>query len=132
MNGFQNMNLLQSLSSLAVSHFSGKTRASEGLMQVALYKLLPSHGNDLDLAALIELFARKGGNIVSLVISWLSDESNLSLDADQLFLLLGDSNLNAFSAEIGLNKNDAASGLAQIIPLFIDQNSRSGLLQLMR
>lgn len=124
------MNIIQSLSSLAVSQFSGKINTNEGVMVNALQKLLPTHNNDLDIGALIELFARNGGNVVSLAMSWLGDDSNLSLDANQLSALLGDNKVSDFSHEVGLNKGEAASVLADIIPQIIDQNSESGMLNL--
>lgn len=124
------MNMIQSLSVLVIAQFSGKIKADEHSVMHALKSLLPVDGNDIDIGALIERIAMNGGNVVSLAISWLSDDSNQTLRADQLSSLLGEQKISAFSRALGLNKNEAANALASIIPQLIDQNSQGGVLYL--
>lgn len=123
------MNMIQSLSTLVIARFSGKINADEHSVMNALKSLLPVHGNDIDIGTLIERIAMNGGNVVSLAMSWLSDDSNHDMAADQLSSLLGEHKISAFSRALGLNKNEAANALASIIPQLIDQNSQGGFLR---
>lgn len=93
----------------------------------ALQGLLPTKGEELDIQSLIGQFAGNGG-LSSLVGSWLGDGNNNPMGADQVSSIFGDSSIGAFAQKLGLDKETASSGLADMIPDLIDKNSKGGNL----
>jgi uncharacterized protein YidB (DUF937 family) len=105
----------------------GNSGISDVVMSAALSKLLPTNnGGDLDLGGLVSQL--NGGGLASLAASWLGDGSNSPVSGNQIADILGQSNVRNFANEIGVDENTASSGLSDIIPGLIDQNSKGGSL----
>jgi len=93
----------------------------------ALGSLLPTSDNgDLDLGGLLGKMS--GGGLAGLAASFLGDGKNDSMSSDNILGMLGDSNVSNFASQLGLQKEDAAQGLSNMIPDLIDQNSKGGSL----
>ena len=119
------MSLMNVLTQMAVQQFAGKTsQGSEGIAG-ALTQLLPMVGGDLNLGSLVEKFT-SNGNLMSLAASWLGNGGNLSINPSQIISALGQNEVGNFASQLGMGENDAASGLANIIPDFIDKHSENG------
>jgi uncharacterized protein YidB (DUF937 family) len=95
-------------------------------VMAALQKLLPSNGGELDLARLIGLFSSQGGGLAAMASSWLGDGANQGINASQIISVLGEGKVAEFAAQLGLQKDTAANGLAQALPDLIDKNSKGG------
>lgn len=120
-----------SLLNMAAELFLKQMGASGGGLNLqsvmgALQKLLPANGGELDLARLISLFSSQGGGLAAMASSWLGDGTNQSISASQIMSVLGEGKVADFAAQLGLQKNSAAEGLARIVPDLIDKNSKGG------
>jgi uncharacterized protein YidB (DUF937 family) len=92
----------------------------------ALSSLLGSGDGELNLSDLISKFSNSG--LASVAMSWLGDGSNEGIDVSQILSVLGESNVQSFASQLGLQKPDAANALSDMIPELIDQNSSAGSL----
>ncbi|WP_372741949.1 YidB family protein [Neptunomonas sp.] len=90
----------------------------------ALGSLLGGADGQIDLSDLISKFS--GGGLASLAQSWLGDGENSSLSVDQVLAMLGQSEVQEFSASLGLEEQQASSALSDMIPELIDTNSSAG------
>ena len=123
------MNITEIASKLFLEKISGQGGdASLGTIQSALKHLLPTEGGELNLSSLVSQFMGNGG-LASLAQSWLGDGQNMSLSADKVLDMFGESNVSNFANEVGLDKSTAASGLSDMIPDLIDKASSGGSLQ---
>lgn len=93
----------------------------------ALDGLMGDGQGHLDVNGLIAKFSG-GGDIVGLLGSWLGDGANQALSADTVGQLFGQENLSQFAGKVGVSTEDAAGGLADVIPQLIDQASSGGAL----
>lgn len=62
------------------------------------------------------------------VQSWIGTGQNQAIDAGQVQQALGPGQIAAFAQQLGIGQGDAASGLAQFLPLVIDKLSPQGTL----
>lgn len=60
--------------------------------------------------------------------SWLGTGGNQPLPADAAHRLLGDEELASLSAQLGVGKDEAAQGFAEVLPEVVDQLSPQGQL----
>lgn len=98
-----------------------------GTVVSALSGLLPTSKNgDIDLGGLLGQL--NGGGLASLAASFLGDGPNENMTQDNITGLLGDSNVENFASQLGLQKDTAAEGLSNMIPDLLDQNSKGGSL----
>jgi len=81
-----------------------------------------------DLGALVEKFTGAGGDVASKAKSWLGDGANDSISPDQLKETLGADKIEAFAAKLGVDRETASGGLADMLPQLIDKGSRGGSL----
>ena len=93
----------------------------------ALGKLIGG-GDTFDLGAIVGKFTGAGGDVAEKTKSWLGDDSNESINADQLKEALGAEKIDAFAAELGVDPEEASNGLSQILPQLIDKGSQGGNL----
>lgn len=123
------MSLLKVAADLFISQLGSKSSGlSLETVTGALQNLLPTQSGDLDLAALVGKFTGQGGDLVTVATSWLGDGSNKAININQIITALGQSKMDNFASEIGLDTNTAASGLADILPELINKNSDGGSL----
>ncbi len=81
-----------------------------------------------DLGALVEQFTGAGGDIASKAKSWLGDSANDSISPDQVREALGADKIDAFAEKLGVDREIASGGLADMLPQLIDKGSRGGSL----
>ncbi len=89
----------------------------------ALSELL-GEGSEIDIGGLVNQMA--GSGLGDLAKSWLGDGANQGVSAQQVTEGIGLDDIAGFARQLGLDQNDAAGALAQIIPNLVDQNSKGG------
>ncbi len=120
------MNLLQMAAQLFLDKSGGNTGLDAGSVANALKNLLPGDGNDLNIGALISQFS--SGDLTSMVGSWLGDGANDEIGGANITDVLGADKVSSFASELGIGSDEAASGLAGMIPELINKNSSGGSL----
>lgn len=93
----------------------------------ALEGLMGDGQGQVDVAGLVSKFSQNG-DISGLLGSWLGDGANRSLSADTVGQLFGQESLSQFAGKVGVSTEQAAGGLADVIPRLIDQASSGGSL----
>jgi len=81
-----------------------------------------------DLGALVGQFTGAGGDVASKAKSWLGDGANDAISPDQLKEALGTDKIDAFAAKLGVDRETASGGLADMLPQLIDKGSSGGSL----
>jgi uncharacterized protein YidB (DUF937 family) len=81
-----------------------------------------------DLGSLVGQLTGAGGDIAQKAQSWLGDGANESISSSQLQAALGADKIDAFAQKLGINREQASSGLAETLPQLIDKGSRGGSL----
>ncbi|BFM07352.1 YidB family protein [Halioxenophilus aromaticivorans] len=123
------MNITEIASKMFLEKISGQGGdASLGSIQTALQHLLPTDGGEINVGSLVSQFMGNGG-LASLAQSWLGDGQNMSLSADKIMDMFGESKVSNFANEVGVDTNTAANGLSDMIPDLIDKFSSGGSLQ---
>ena len=100
----------------------GGQRQGGGLMEVVL-GLVNEHGG---LQGLIGKLQASG--LGEQAKSWVGTGENLPISPDQIQSLLGSDKLQALAAQLGMNHQDAAGGLAQMLPRVVDRMTPGGAL----
>ena len=78
------------------------------------------------LGGLVQSFQQGGlGDIVN---SWVSTGQNLPVSAEQLQSVLGGSQLQEIAAQLGMGHEQAAGGLASLLPQIVDHLTPNGQL----
>ncbi|MEQ1661272.1 MAG: YidB family protein [Thiobacillus sp.] len=76
------------------------------------------------LAGLAKAFQDKGmGDQMS---SWISTGQNLPISPEQIKAVLGGGQLGQIASQLGVNENDAAGGLADMLPQVVDKLTPNG------
>lgn len=90
------------------------------LLQIAL-QLLQQNGG---LGALLQQFQQAGyGDQAQ---SWVSTGQNMPINADILQQVLGQGQIGKMAQQVGMSHQDAAGGLASMLPQIIDQMTPQG------
>ena len=118
------MDLMQLATQLLGKQFQGSSNASEGQIQSALQGLL---GGDFNIGELVAKFASNGG-LANQLQSWLGDGSNDGISASNIMDVFGGEKVNQFASQLGVSGDEAAGGLADVIPQLIDKSSSGGNL----
>lgn len=120
------MDLMKIATQLIMSQLGGSnSNLSEGVVSAALSKLMPTNSSgDLDLGGLLGQL--NGGGLASMAASWLGDGDNSPMDGNQITDLFGQSQVQNFAQDLGVDENTATSGLSNMIPSLIDANSEGG------
>lgn len=116
---------------VATEIFASKVSASNldlGTLAQSLQELLPISDGGLDVSALVSMFTKDSASLAHMAQSWLGDSQNDALDLSDVLRLFGESNITSFASKIGLDPNEAAGGLSQMIPDLIDKSSEGGEL----
>ncbi len=116
------MDLLKTITNVAASALSGP--AGGKLMDTAI--ALISNPQTGGLAGLVQNFRSRG--LDDLVSSWIGTGQNLPLGAQQLESVLGQANVQQFAQLLGMTGQDAATGLAGLLPEIIDKLTPDGKL----
>jgi uncharacterized protein YidB (DUF937 family) len=121
------MTIVNNLAQMLAQHFAGKIGLGAGDIVPALLKLLPSNGAELNIADLIEKFTQNK-SVTDLASSLLGGGSNIAINAEQIISILSEAKLSQFADQLGVGTNEAAGGLAAVLPKLIEQNSQDGQL----
>ena len=63
------------------------------------------------------------------VQSWVSTGQNLPISADQIMQVLGGAKLQDLAQQVGITQEQAANGLADVLPEIVNQLTPSGNIQ---
>ena len=121
------MDLMKIAAQLFMNKVGGSNLEQSSVIS-ALSQLLPTEGGNLDIGSLVSMFTQNGGGLANLAQSWLGDGGNENFGVDDVLGLFGESKVSDFASQLGLGKQDAASGLSDMIPDLIDQSSEGGNL----
>ena len=91
----------------------------------ALSKLI-GEGSEFDLGGLLSQLSSSG--LANAAQSWLGDGANQAISAADIMHGLGPDKIADLASQLGLGQEDAAGGLAAMIPDLIDQSSKGGSL----
>lgn len=122
------MDMMKIAAQLFINHLGDRgSSLSLGTVIGALKGLLPTNDNDdLDIGDLVGRFTTQGGSFASLATSWLGDGKNDALDPADLVGMLGEDKVSRFANKVGVAPQNAATGLANMIPELIDSKSEGG------
>ena len=90
----------------------------------ALSGLFGDGQGNMDLGRLVS--GLQSGGLASVAASWLGDGANDSISPDQVKDLLGQDKIDEFSSKLGVNQENALSGLAAALPNVVDKSSSGG------
>ena len=117
------MDLKQLATEMLMSKLGGN--ASENDVGDALGGLLGGgSGSDLDLGNIVQQLS--GGDLGNAVQSWLGDGANDAISGEQIANALGSDKVGEFARKLGIDADQAAGGLSDLLPQLIDQNSSGG------
>ena len=105
----------------------GGANASEGQMQNALQGLIGGGSDGLNIGELVGKFSQNGG-LANQLQSWLGDGANEGLSADNVKQVFGNQQVQQFASQLGVDEEQAAGGLADMLPQLIDKSSSGGNL----
>lgn len=101
--------------------------SDQGTAESALSGLV-GRGNDFDIGSLVGQLTGAGGDISSMAKSWLGDGENKSISASQIQDAIGGDKVSDFASKLGISREEASSGLSEMLPQLIDQSSKGGNL----
>jgi uncharacterized protein YidB (DUF937 family) len=90
----------------------------------ALSKVFGGEGGDLDLASLVQKFAK--GGLADRVQSWLGEGENAPVDPEQIESVLGSEKVEIFAQELGISTESARKALADAVPEVVDKATPAG------
>lgn len=114
------MGLLDQLTQMLGGKKSNAQADNSPLLAMAM-SLLQKQGG---VGGLLQQFQQNG--LGELASSWVGTGSNQSINQDQLRSALGDKQLSELAKANGLSKQDAASGLTELLPQLIDKMTPDG------
>jgi uncharacterized protein YidB (DUF937 family) len=109
----------------AASALSGSPSADNNQIMTMLTGLLnnPQIGG---IGGLVSAFQKNGlGDVVA---SWISNNTNLPISAEQIQSVLGQGPLQDVASKMGLSSGDVASALSERLPGLVDQLTPNGQL----
>jgi uncharacterized protein YidB (DUF937 family) len=109
----------------AASALSGSPSADNNQIMTMLTGLLnnPQIGG---IGGLVSAFQKNGlGDVVA---SWISNNTNLPISAEQIQSVLGQGPLQDMASKMGLSSGDVASALSERLPGLVDQLTPNGQL----
>lgn len=120
------MGLLDSILGGIAQQLGGAAGGQNPLAQVALNLIRNNQGG---LQGLIEQFSRAG--LGQQAQSWVSTGQNLPISADQIMQVLGGQGgqLQQLAQQFNLTHDQAAGGLAELLPSVVDHLTPNGAIQ---
>lgn len=117
------------IKSLATELILSKIGAANdsGAAGSALDDLVGGSGG-FDLGDIVGQFTGSGGDLAEKAKSWLGDGGNVPISADQVQDALGADKIEAFARKLGIGREEASSGLSEVLPELIDKSSKGGNL----
>lgn len=117
------MDIMKLATDLLTQQFGGAV--SEDGAKNALSGLLGDGSGGIDIAGLASKFASSGG-LKDIVGSWLGDGANSSINPAQLMEMFGGDKLSSFASNLGVDQEQATSGLSEVLPNLMDKASSGG------
>jgi uncharacterized protein YidB (DUF937 family) len=109
----------------AASALSGSPSADGNPIMAMLTGLL-NHPEIGGIGGLVSAFQKNGlGDVVA---SWISNNTNLPISAEQIQSVLGQGPLQDVASKMGLSSGDVASALSERLPGLVDQLTPNGEL----
>ncbi|MBT9567935.1 MAG: DUF937 domain-containing protein [Thiobacillus sp.] len=90
----------------------------------AVMQMLAGKGQTGGLAGLVQAFQDKG--LGEQVASWIGTGQNLPVAPDQIQSVLGGGQLEHIASQAGVSEQQAAGGLASLLPQIIDKLTPNG------
>lgn len=106
----------------ALNGASGKGGGNDMLNVVM--QMLSSNGQNGGMAGLVQAFQNKG--LGEQMASWIGTGQNLPISPEQIKSVLGDGQLGQIARQLGMNEQQAAGGLAGLLPQVIDKVTPNG------
>ena len=119
-----------------LGNLMGGNSGSNPLLQIAMQMLANKGGGGaggggaLDsMGGLNGIFsAFQQGGLGHIVDSWVGTGANLPVSADQLSQVLGSGKIGEIASQLGISQDDAAGGLAKILPELVNHITPDGQL----
>jgi uncharacterized protein YidB (DUF937 family) len=116
------MGLLDSLVGMLGGEKAGE--AASGALVQHISELLSSNASGGGLSGLVQSFERAGlGNIIG---SWIGRGQNLPISPEQLQQVLGAGKISQIAKSLGLQNDQVAAQLSQLLPHVIDRLTPNG------
>jgi uncharacterized protein YidB (DUF937 family) len=96
------------------------------LIKGLVNQLAAGQGGQANAGGLLDQLQKAG--MGDQVRSWMSTGPNQEVSAEQITQALGSDRVDALAREAGLPPQEAASDIAQVVPVLVDQASPSGQL----
>jgi uncharacterized protein YidB (DUF937 family) len=110
----------------AASALSGKSNAEDGNQIMTMLTGLLNNPDIGGIGGLVSAFQKNGlGDVVA---SWISNNTNLPISAEQIQSVLGQGPLQDVASKMGLSSGDVASALSDRLPGLVDQLTPNGQL----
>lgn len=87
-------------------------------------QMLSNQGQGGGLAGLVKAFQDKG--MGDQVASWVGTGQNLPISPEQIKAVLGSGQLGQIAGQLGMNEQQAAGGLADMLPQVVDKLTPNG------
>jgi uncharacterized protein YidB (DUF937 family) len=108
----------------AVSGMVSNHLQQQGGMAGVVAGLLANNSQNGGISGLVNQFAQAGlGNVVQ---SWIGTGQNLPISAEQITAVLGSGVIGNAARQLGVDPQSAATQIAQILPVAIDQLTPKG------
>jgi len=115
------MGLLDSVTSALGG--AGGTSGGNPLLEIVM-QMLSNNGQTGGLAGLAQAFQDKG--LGEQMASWISTGKNLPISPEQIRSVLGSGQLGQIASRLGMDEQQAAGGLADLLPQVIDKLTPNG------
>ena len=102
---------------------AGGNSGSNPLLDVVM-QMLSNNGQGGGLAGLAQAFQNKG--LGDQMASWIGTGQNLPVSPEQIKSVLGGGQLGKIASQLGINEQQAAGGLADLLPQVIDTLTPGG------
>lgn len=102
----------------------GGSAGNQGNMMNVVLQMLSNSGQQGGLAGIAKMFQDKG--MGDQIASWIGTGQNQSISADQIRNVFGGGQLGQIASQLGLNEQQAAGGLAELLPQVVDKLTPNG------
>lgn len=102
---------------------AGGNGGGNAMLDVVM-QMLSNKGQNGGLAGLAQAFQNKG--LGEQMASWISTGQNLPISPEQIKSVLGEGQLGQIAGQLGMNEQQAAGGLADLLPQVIDKITPNG------
>ena len=102
---------------------AGSNGGGNAMLDVVM-QMLSKNGQHGGLAGLVQAFQNKG--LGDQMASWIGTGQNLPISPEQIKSVLGGGQLGQLASQLGMDEQQAAGGLADLLPQVIDKVTPNG------